>query len=100
LTASPIHAPDGRIRGATLVLRDVTRSRELSRQLSWAASHDALTRLINRTEFERRLEWLLQDARTLRREHALLYLDLDQFKIVNDPRSRLLRQRCKSRPSP
>lgn len=84
LTASPIHAPDGRIRGATLVLRDVTRSRELSRQLSWAASHDALTRLINRTEFERRLEWLLQDARTLRREHALLYLDLDQFKIVND----------------
>ena len=84
LTASPIHAPDGRIRGATLVLRDVTRSRELSRQLSWAASHDALTRLINRTEFERRLEWLLQDARTLWREHALLYLDLDQFKVVND----------------
>ncbi len=84
LTASPIHSPDGRIRGATLVLRDVTRSRELSRQLSWAASHDALTRLINRAEFERRLEWLLQDARTLWREHALLYLDLDQFKVVND----------------
>jgi diguanylate cyclase (GGDEF)-like protein/PAS domain S-box-containing protein len=83
-TASPIHAPDGQVRGATLVLRDVTVSRELSRQISWAASHDALTGLINRNEFERRLEWLLQDARTLRREHALLYLDLDQFKVVND----------------
>jgi diguanylate cyclase (GGDEF)-like protein/PAS domain S-box-containing protein len=75
---------DGATEGAVLVLRDVSQARELSRQLSWAATHDALTGLINRTEFERRLHALLEDARASGREHALLYLDLDQFKVVND----------------
>jgi diguanylate cyclase (GGDEF)-like protein/PAS domain S-box-containing protein len=81
---SPIQDESGRAIGCVIVLHDVTRSVELSRRLSWAASHDALTGLINRTEFERRLEALLGDARQAQKEHALLYLDLDQFKVVND----------------
>jgi diguanylate cyclase (GGDEF)-like protein len=48
------------------------------------ACHDALTGLINRSEFERRLERALREARELGRRHALCYMDLDQFKIVND----------------
>ncbi len=57
---------------------------ELAEMLSYQASHDALTGLLNRYEFENRLEYLLQDAREHSREHALCYMDLDQFKIIND----------------
>jgi len=57
---------------------------EKEQQLGWQATHDALTRLINRHEFERRTHQLLEHARADLSEHALLYLDLDQFKIVND----------------
>ena len=53
-------------------------------QMSYQASHDALTGLINRREFERRLEMALQEAEFKRTTHSMLYLDLDQFKIVND----------------
>jgi diguanylate cyclase (GGDEF)-like protein len=53
-------------------------------QISYQASHDALTGLINRREFERRLEMALQEAQFKRTTHSMLYLDLDQFKIVND----------------
>ncbi len=81
---SPIQDDSGQAIGCVIVLHDVTQSTELSRRLSWAASHDALTGLINRTEFEHRLEDLLGDARLALKEHALMYLDLDQFKVVND----------------
>lgn len=70
--------------GAVLVLHDVTREQHYVEQLSWQASHDALTGLANRREFERRLEALLASPRTVQREGALLYVDLDQFKIIND----------------
>ena len=53
-------------------------------RLVYQASHDALTGLINRREFEQRLERTLQSALQQGREHALCYMDLDQFKIVND----------------
>ncbi|HTJ97267.1 MAG TPA: EAL domain-containing protein [Rhodocyclaceae bacterium] len=53
-------------------------------QISYQASHDALTGLINRREFERRLEQALQEAKFNNTCHSVLYLDLDQFKIVND----------------
>ncbi len=53
-------------------------------RLVYQASHDALTGLINRREFERRLERLLQSAMQQGREHALCYMDLDQFKVIND----------------
>lgn len=66
------------------VFTDVTRARSMAKQLTWQASHDGLTGLVNRTEFERRLASLVQKARNDDSEHALMFLDLDQFKIVND----------------
>ena len=55
-----------------------------NRQLAYQASHDPLTGLINRREFECRVERAIQNANAQGASHALLYLDLDQFKIVND----------------
>jgi diguanylate cyclase (GGDEF)-like protein/PAS domain S-box-containing protein len=69
--------------GAVLVFRDVTAQRKLAQQLSHQATHDTLTELMNRREFERRLTHLLALASPYA-PHALLYLDLDQFKVVND----------------
>ncbi|APW38356.1 PAS domain S-box protein [Rhodoferax koreense] len=83
LVGSAIH-DQGRLTGAVLVLHDVTREQHYVAQLSWQASHDALTGLVNRREFERRLELVLATPRPVQREGALLYVDLDQFKIVND----------------
>ncbi len=57
---------------------------EMARQLSWQASHDALTGLINRREFARRLGGLIESARTGGKQHVLMYMDLDNFKAVND----------------
>ena len=83
-SAAPIRSPDGQTIGAVLVFRDVTPERNLTRELSWQASHDSLTGLVNRREFERQVEQALLNAKTSDREHTLCYLDLDQFKIVND----------------
>jgi diguanylate cyclase (GGDEF)-like protein/PAS domain S-box-containing protein len=83
-SAAPIRNRNGEIAGVVLVLHDVRREREYATQLSYQASHDALTGLINRREFEHRLGVALASARDLNRTHAMLYLDLDQFKIVND----------------
>ena len=69
--------------GVVLVFRDVTQERKLAQQLSHQATHDTLTGLVNRPEFERRLSHLLESANP-HAPHALLYLDLDQFKVVND----------------
>ncbi len=66
------------------MIRDVGESRALARQLSWQASHDALTGLSNRHDFEWRLQALVEDAGRAGKGHALLYIDLDQFKVVND----------------
>lgn len=63
---------------------DITESHSLSEQLNYQASHDALTDLVNRREFEYRLERVLETAREEQSEHALCYLDLDQFKVIND----------------
>jgi diguanylate cyclase (GGDEF)-like protein/PAS domain S-box-containing protein len=83
-SASPIRNRDGSTIGAVLVFRDVSASRKMAHQLSWQASHDALTGLVNRREFGRRLEALVRTANEGARQHALLFLDLDQFKVVND----------------
>jgi diguanylate cyclase (GGDEF)-like protein/PAS domain S-box-containing protein len=82
--ATPVRQHDGTIVGAVLVLRDVSTERQFAAKLTYQASHDALTGLINRTEFDRRLEVALQSAAKLGRNHAIMYLDLDQFKVVND----------------
>lgn len=65
-------------------LTDITEAHELSRQLSYEASHDALTGLINRREFELRLQGALDSVQASGATHAMCYLDLDQFKIIND----------------
>lgn len=83
-SAAPIHDREGQIIGAVMVFHDVTQTRMLSRQLTWQASHDALTGLVNRWEFERRVEQALNLAKSDHQVHALCYLDLDRFKIVND----------------
>jgi len=83
-TASPIRDGKGCVTGGVLVFHDVSESRELNRRLSYHASHDILTGLVNRRELENRLERALKSARARETSYALLYLDLDQFKIVND----------------
>ena len=84
-SAAPIRDRIGNIIGAVLVFHDVSKESRLFRQLSYQASHDALTGLINRREFENRLVTALDCAHNdPEHSHALLYLDLDQFKVVND----------------
>ena len=83
-SAAPIRNQQGEIIGVVLVFHDVTEARKLSHQLNYLARHDTLTDLINRREFEVRLERLIEQARQQGTHHALLYMDLDQFKIVND----------------
>jgi len=84
LNASPIRDIAGQTVGAVVVLHDVTEIRGLTRQMSYQASHDPLTGLINRREFERRLEESLGGVRAGDAGHVLCYLDLDRFKAVND----------------
>jgi len=81
---SPIFNRDGEVIGAVVVFHDVTLARHMAKQMSWQATHDALTGLVNRREFERQLQQLLDSARDEGKHHAALYMDLDQFKIVND----------------
>ncbi len=83
-SAAPIWSDTGELLGAVVVFRDVSHERKLSKQLSWNASHDTLTGLINRREFEVQTAAVLHSAKEDNHVHALLYMDLDQFKIVND----------------
>src|SRR5690606_26341577 len=80
----PIRDGAGKVVGAVLVFHDVSESRELNRKLSYHASHDTLTGLVNRREFESRIERCLQSARAGEGSYALCHLDLDQFKMIND----------------
>ncbi len=84
LTASPIRGPDGQVAGCVVIFHDVSELRGLAREMSYQASHDALTGLVNRAEFERRLETALDAARGEGVGHVVCYLDLDRFKLVND----------------
>ncbi|WP_313452374.1 EAL domain-containing protein [Pseudomonas rhodesiae] len=84
LVGTPIRSGD-RVSGAVLVLHDMTQERQYIANLSWQATHDALTGLANRREFEFRLEQVLYPlAHQQVGRHALMFLDLDQFKLVND----------------
>jgi diguanylate cyclase (GGDEF)-like protein/PAS domain S-box-containing protein len=84
-SAAPIRDREGEAIGTVVVFRDVSRERRLRRALSYQATHDALTGLINRREFEHRLHAALAETRARADiEHALVYVDLDQFKVVND----------------
>jgi diguanylate cyclase (GGDEF)-like protein len=83
-SSAPIRDRKGHILGAVLVFRDVTRQRRLTHEINYQATHDGLTGLLNRREFEHRLRRVLETAHSDRSQHALCFLDLDRFKIVND----------------
>ena len=83
LVAAPLYV-DEKVAGAVLVFHDRTKEQEFLAQLSWQATHDTLTSLANRREFEARLNASLAALAKRPAVHALMYLDLDQFKIVND----------------
>jgi diguanylate cyclase (GGDEF)-like protein/PAS domain S-box-containing protein len=82
--ATPLLGQNDRVVGAVLVLRDATETYERDRRLSHLATHDVLTGVCNRFEFERRLQVLFDRARLLILPATLLAVDLDRFKAVND----------------
>jgi diguanylate cyclase (GGDEF)-like protein/PAS domain S-box-containing protein len=83
-SVAPIRDRQGRITGTVLVFKDVTQLRGMEREMIWLARHDPLTGLINRREIEKRLQQCLDTAHADGRAHAFFYLDLDEFKVVND----------------
>jgi diguanylate cyclase (GGDEF)-like protein/PAS domain S-box-containing protein len=84
ISVTPLRLDSKEIVGLVLVLHDTSEVRGLARQMTYQASHDALTGLVNRREFERRLQEAVDSAQTGDLGHALCYLDLDRFKVVND----------------
>lgn len=82
ISLSPFEAADGI--GISAGIRDITERKQINEVLTYQANHDALTGLVNRREFERRVERLLSTVGQKEDEHALCYMDLDEFKIVND----------------
>jgi diguanylate cyclase (GGDEF)-like protein/PAS domain S-box-containing protein len=83
-SVAPIWSREGSVVGTVAVFRDVSHERKLAHEVAWQASHDALTGLVNRREFEVLVAAALASAKEENHHHALLYLDLDRFKIVND----------------
>ncbi len=83
-SAAPIHNRNGDTIGVVLVLQDVEESRTLARQLSHQASHDVLTGLYNRREFEQQLQMAMESTQESGQPFSICYMDLDQFKVVND----------------
>jgi diguanylate cyclase (GGDEF)-like protein len=84
VNASPILDSNAESTGVVLVFHDVTELRGLAKKMSYQATHDSLTGLLNRREFETRLKQAINNARSENNQHALCYLDLDNFKVVND----------------
>jgi diguanylate cyclase (GGDEF)-like protein/PAS domain S-box-containing protein len=84
VNASPIRDSNADISGVVLVFHDVTELRGLAIKMSYQATHDSLTGLINRREFENRIKLAIDNVRNENVRHALCYLDLDNFKVVND----------------
>ncbi len=83
-SAAPIFGRDAECLGVVVVFRDVSEARRLAEEISYQATHDPLTGLVNRRAFESRLQAALTSARNDNKHHGLCFLDLDQFKIVND----------------
>ena len=84
-SAAPIRDRNGNIIGVVVVFHDVSKERRLKRALTYQASHDSLTGLENRQQFEQHFTRLLKrSSKTGRRHHVLLYMDIDQLKVIND----------------
>ena len=84
ITASPVRGPSNSISGTVVVFHDVSELRGLTRTMSYQATHDPLTGLVNRREFERRLDEAMDTAHAEEAVHIVFYMDLDRFKAVND----------------
>lgn len=83
-SAAPVRDSNGTIIGVVLVIQDESEKRRVGNRLSYEATHDALTGLTNRREFERRLARVVTDVARAPAEHILICVDLDRFKIIND----------------
>ena len=83
-TASDIRGDRGDFEGLTLAFRDVTDYRKLHETVSYQASHDSLTGLVNRDEFASRLQKLVDETKQNGSTHVFVFVDIDQFKVVND----------------
>jgi diguanylate cyclase (GGDEF)-like protein/PAS domain S-box-containing protein len=83
-TLSRLRDSSGNLEGMVLVFKDTSQSRKMAAQLSWQSSHDPVTRLYNRAEFDRYLSQLLDQTENQGDCHCLLYLDVDRFIVVND----------------
>lgn len=84
VSAAPLRGDDGELQGVVLVVQDLSNLRKLERERAYLASHDGLTGLLNRHEFEERVTRELTEASHGSGPHALCFLDLDTFKVVND----------------
>ncbi|GLR13839.1 diguanylate cyclase/phosphodiesterase [Chitinimonas prasina] len=83
-TAAPVRASNGEVTGAVLVWHDQTSSHKLQKELSFSATHDALTGVYNRARFEQELQRAVVNAGERNCQHALCFIDIDHFKVVND----------------
>ena len=83
-TATPVHDTNNEITGAVLVFTDISELRGMERWMEYESSHDSLTGLINRQELEDRLQNALDSVGETDQHHVLCYLDLDQFRLIND----------------
>jgi diguanylate cyclase (GGDEF)-like protein/PAS domain S-box-containing protein len=83
-TVSPIRNRAGEMIGAVLVFHDSTEARRAVQKMAYDATHDMLTGLINRREFEARLDRAIASAYNEGEQHTLCFMDLDRFKVVND----------------
>ena len=83
-SVGPVRTQSGEIIGAVLVFQDVSRAREMQRALTFSASHDPLTGLFNRAKFENECQTALDLLKRSPSTHALCFVDLDRFKLVND----------------
>jgi diguanylate cyclase (GGDEF)-like protein/PAS domain S-box-containing protein len=84
ITAAPMRDPRGNVSGAILLFHNLANTASITHQLFWDSRHDSLTGLLNRREFHRKLEEAELSAREQNQTHTLAYIDLDQFKLIND----------------
>ena len=83
-SATPIKQENNTLTGSVMIFRDVKEKRSMEKNLNWQAKHDPLTGLINRREFDDRLNKIISSSNKSDREHVVCYIDLDRFKLVND----------------
>lgn len=83
-SAAPVHDRNGLVTGAVIVFRDVNQSRAMTRKMAWLASHDSLTGAASRVLLEARFKQVISLANRHARQAAMLFVDLDNFKQIND----------------